>query len=445
MRYVVLVFLCAAATIAYVQRNSLGVVETEMRKEFNLSEEQSAWVVSSSFFLTYALFQVPTGWLGHIWGSRRALPGFSLICAAAALFFTIATGFPALIASRGVMGLSQAGLFPCATGTIKSWMPVSQRAFASGLLTAFMQVGGAGGVAATGWLATHFGWRSTFALFALPGFLWAVFFYLWFRDSPYQHRSVNDSELQLLGHSPVDPGEHHASDEIEPIPWRELLLNRAMAWFCAQQFFRAAGYVFYSSWFTTYLKNARGVTNLTLAGILTSLPLCTYALGSFAGGWFSDWLLVRTGSRGISRKLLTIVSQLMFTMFLIIAYPVSNATIAVLIISAGSFCAAIGGPIAYAVAIDVGRNHVRPVFSLMNMWGNVGAFALPLVVPYLVGKGADTNWNRALVLIGAIHVAAALCWLGFDPGRPIIAESPGMLIETDEIPNADHRNPGAEA
>jgi ACS family glucarate transporter-like MFS transporter len=444
VRYVVLVFLCAAATIAYVQRNSLGVVETEMREEFGLSEERSAWVVSSSFFLTYALFQVPTGWLGHIWGSRRALPGFSLICAAAALVFSIAAGFPALVASRGIMGLSQAGVFPCATGTIKSWMPVSQRAFASGLLTGFMQVGGAGGVAATGWLATHIGWRNTFALFALPGFLWAVCFYLWFRDSPQDHPSVNEGELELLRNSSIEPRDRRSPGEIEPVPWRELLLSRPMSWFCAQQFFRAAGYVFYTSWFTTYLKNARGVTNLTLAGVLTSLPLCAYALGSFGGGWFSDWLLLRTGSRSISRKGLTMVSQLAFTVFLIIAYPVKDATIAVLIISAGSFCAAIGGPVAYAVAIDMGQNHVRPVFSLMNMWGNIGAFVLPLVVPYLVGKGADTNWDRALVLIGAIHVATALCWLGFDPGRPVIAEPQNDLTATSEFPSADPRNPVAE-
>jgi hypothetical protein len=81
----------------------------------------------------------------------------------------------------------------------------------------------------------------------------------------------------------------------------------------------------------------------------------------------------------------------------------------------------------------------------MNMWGNIGAFALPLVVPYLVGKGADTNWNRALVLIGAIHVAAALCWLGFDPGRPVIGEPRSDLIAKGEFPDTDHRNPGAES
>ena len=423
VRYVVLFFLCAAATIAYVQRNSLGVIETELRREFNLSKEQSAWLVSSAFFLTYALFQLPTGWLGHIWGSRRALPVCSAVCAAGAMLFTVAAGFPVLLVSRGIMGLSQAGVFPCATGTIKSWMPVSQRAFASGLLTAFMQIGGAAGVAATGWLVKQIGWRYTFALFALPGFLWAIWFYFWFREFPRDHPSVNDGELELLGNHSNEEGGLTSSGQLEPIPWRELLLNLPMAWFCAQQFFRAAGAVFYTSWFTTYLKSARGVTDLAWAGVLTSFPLGAYALGSFGGGWFSDWLLLRTGSRRISRKGLTMVSQLAFTVFLIIAYPVGNATLAVLIISVGAFCAAIGGPVAYAVAIDMGQNHVRPVFSLMNMWGNIGAFTFPLVVPYLVGKGTETNWDWALVVFGAIHVAAALCWLGFDPGRPVLGNS----------------------
>jgi hypothetical protein len=44
--------------------------------------------------------------------------------------FAVATGFPALVVCRGTMGLSQAGLFPCAMGTIKTWFPETQRALA---------------------------------------------------------------------------------------------------------------------------------------------------------------------------------------------------------------------------------------------------------------------------------------------------------------------------
>ena len=349
---------------------------------------------------------------------------FSVVCSAATAFFAVATGFPALVACRAIMGVSQAGLFPCAMGTIKSWFPESQRALASGPLTACMQFGAAGGAAATGWMAAKFGWRYTFVIFAIPGLIWAVWFYFWFRDRPQDHAAVNNGELELLGSGTAEARAKQVENDAEPIPWRRLLLSGALAWFCGQQFCRAAGYGFYSSWFTTYLTEARGVSSLESAAVLTSLPLAFYGIGCLTGGWLSDWLLARTRSRRISRQGLAVASQLGCALFVWLAYDVNDATLAVLVISAGSFCAAVGGPVAYVVSVDIGGNHVRPVFSLMNMWGNIGAFAFPLIVPQLAGKGAETNWDAVMVLFGVIHVAAAICWLGLNPERPILSERP---------------------
>jgi sugar phosphate permease len=307
-----------------------------------------------------------------------------------------------------------------------------------------MQVGAAAGAAATGWMADKMGWRWTFVIFAIPGFIWAAWFYLWFRDRPQDHAAVNDGELELLGSSTAEARAQQEADHAEPIPWRMLLLSAPLAWFCAQQFCRAAGYVFYSSWFTTYLKEARGVKSLATAGVLTSLPLCAFGLGSLAGGWLSDWLLVQTGSRRLSRQGLAIVSQLACALFVLAAYPVNNATLAVFIISAGSFCAAVGGPIAYAVSADIGGHHVRTVFSLMNMWGNIGAFAFPLAVPYLFGKGPETNWDGVMVLFGAIHVVAAICWLGFNPDRPILANADDDCCNSGKVNDSGERNSNIE-
>lgn len=78
IRYIVLVGLCVAASIAYLCRNSIGVAESTIREELGLSEFAMGWVMSS-FFLAYALGQIPTGWLGNRLGIRRAIP----ICAVA--------------------------------------------------------------------------------------------------------------------------------------------------------------------------------------------------------------------------------------------------------------------------------------------------------------------------------------------------------------------------
>lgn len=421
VRYLVLFWLCAASFIAYTQRNTLGVVEKELRRDLGLSYEQSAWAMTSSFFITYALFQVPTGWLGHVWGTRRALALFSAVCSVATGLCAAAEQLWTFITLRGTMGVNQAGLFPCTTGTVKTWFPGSQWGFANGFITASQQVGGAGGAIIATSVAVMLGWRWTFVAFAIPGLVWSIWFYYWFRDQPEEHPAINAGELALL-RGPAElvlktPGEQPH----EPIPWAALLLSPALFWICAQQFFRGAGYIFYSTWFTTYLRESRGV-DLGTAGWLTSLPLWANAIGCVAGGRFSDWLLVRTGSRRISRQGLAVCSQWAGAVFVLIAYPVHDATIAVLILSVGSFCTSAGGPVAYSITIDMGGKHVRPVFSLMNMWGNLGSFTFPLVVGMLVGKGPSANWDSVLPVFAGIYAVAGLCWLGFNPDRPILTE-----------------------
>lgn len=432
VRYLVLVWLCAAAMIAYTQRNTLGVVEKDMRKELKLTSAESASIMTTGFFVTYALGQVPAGWLGHLWGSRRALALFSAICSAATGLCAVAGRLPMFVFLRGTMGINQAGLFPCTTGTIKNWFPGSQWGMANGFLTAFQQIGGAGGAVIAGYVAISVGWRWTFAVFAVPGLIWGAWFYFWFRDRPEEHTSVNEGELALL-RGPAEEALRPAdAAHDEPIPWRALLLSPALGMICFQQFFRGAGYIFYSTWFTTYLRDSFSNVNLESAGWMTSMPLWANGIGCIAGGSFSDWLLYRTGSRRISRQGLAVVSQLACAALALVASRVSDVMLFVAVMSFGSFCAAAGGPLAYAVSIDMGGRHVRPIFSLMNMWGNLGSLTFPLVVAWLIGKDPKpADWAPVLPVFAAIYTIAGLAWLGFNPDRQILPES------REELPGSE--------
>ncbi|MFN0051161.1 MAG: MFS transporter [Planctomycetales bacterium] len=440
VRYIVLAAMCLVAMITYIQRNSLGVVEKEIRSQLQFSKMQSACVFSG-LFITYALFQVPGGRLGQIWGCRKALSIYGVICSASTALFAIAGGFPGLLAARMGIGLGQAGVFPCSTDTVKTWIPVHRQALANGAITTSMQVGGILGTQLTGFLASQWGWRITLGWFALPGLLWSAWFYIWYRNRPQEHPAVNDAERQLLRgdrsaakDDRLDATAAPATTDVngvtppDPIPWRQIFRSSSLRWVCAQQFFRGAGYMFYGSWFATFLKEGRGVTELAQAGFMTSAPLAATALGSMAGGWLSDWLLTRTGSRQISRRWLSALSSLAGAVCIVAAYPVTQVWLAVGIISAGAFCAAIAGPIAYTVTIDLGGKHVPTVFGLMNMCGNLGAFAFPLTVPFLVGEGENANWDPVLFLFTGIYLAAAICWTAFD-ANGTIEEPAAHLIE----------------
>src|SRR5262245_35186434 len=91
VRYAVLAALCLATLLAYVQRNSIGVAEREVRDDLGLSEPAMG-LAMSSFFLSYALLQIPTAWLGQAWGTRRGMPLFSLAGSAALGLGSLAGG-----------------------------------------------------------------------------------------------------------------------------------------------------------------------------------------------------------------------------------------------------------------------------------------------------------------------------------------------------------------
>lgn len=86
-----------------------------------------------------------------------------------------------MLASRLASGVSQAGLFPCSVRTIAIWNAPAERAGASGLLGAAMSVGGALGAGLTGWMLGLMPATTIFAIFAVPGLLWAAAFWFWFR------------------------------------------------------------------------------------------------------------------------------------------------------------------------------------------------------------------------------------------------------------------------
>jgi MFS family permease len=384
-----------------------------------------------------------------------------------------------MVTVRFIGGSAQAGIFACATKSILKWFPSTERGMTSGFLGGFMSVGGAVGAFATGFLLHVLSWQWIFLLYAVPGLVWATWFYLWFRDRPEEHpscRRLSNIATLTLPSPPAAAGEGKTrnensmtpsppaaagegktrnensmtpsppaaggegwgegtvvTDTTEPTPWAAIVTSPTMWWIGGQQFFRAAGYIFYASWFTTFLEESRHVS-LKQAGVLTSLPLWAVVIGSPLGGIVSDWALARTGSRRVARSGVAAVSMLGCAVLIALAYFVDNVWLAVLLISLGSFCSSIGGPCAYAVTIDVGGNHVGTVFSMMNMCGNIGAAVFPLVVPTLVGMPA--GWDLVLFVFAGVYVAAGACWMLVDPNGSVVGKAQISRTKSQTISNA---------
>lgn len=417
--YALLALLCVIATIAYVQRSgmSMAVADRTMQRDMGLNKAQLG-VVLSFWNLGYALAQIPSGWLADRLGSRRALALFALLWSVVTGLTSLATGFYSLVAIWTLMGVAQAGIFPCSTKAISRWFATQRRASATGLLSSSMAIGSVIGPAVTGPLlgalaATALAWRWVFVLYALPGIAWALLFYRLVRETPAEMPDRGD--IGVSNPAPASDAAYDAPVSEEPV-WRRLLGSASMWLLCAQQFLRAAAMVFFLTWFPTFLRESRGAT-LVQAGYLTALAGAGAVFGALLGGFASDKLLMLTGSRRLSRQGIAVAGMTACAALIVCAFYVENTTLAVTIISAGAFCGTFGGVSGYTVAMDLGGRRVATVFSVMNMCGNFGATLFPLAIGWLVHRTG--NWDLVLFIFAGIFAVDAVCWALLNPKGPL--------------------------
>lgn len=415
MRYTLLAFLCFISVIAYVQRTAMNGATKAIESDLAISSEELG-IVMSVWYLAYSVFQLPGGWLADRFGSKAALLFIAVLWSVLTGLTGLVAGLPGLLGVWGLMGAAQAGIFPCCTKAIGATFPKTQQAFASGMLACCMSLGAALAPAVTGQLLGPLTWPQIFALYAVPGIVWAILFAVMV-PAPEKH-ALAASETKVA--PKPDAEEWHVLPETPqatpapaaaPFKWWKIVTDFQMLVLCFQQFLRAGAMVFFFTWFARFLQETKGL-NLEDAGTLASWPPFVGAFGGFFGGALSDWLLMRTGNSRLARQGMTFVALVICASVALVAYFVDDPYIAVLLISVGAFWGMASGVSAYAIAISYGGKRVATVFATMNMSGNLGATVFPLAVGWL---GRQGRWDLALLLFVAMFAVAAVCWAVLNP------------------------------
>jgi MFS family permease len=411
VRFRVLAFLCLIALIAYVQRAALSVPAGDIARDLGVGMRELSYVMTA-WYVGYAVFQLPSGWLADRWGSCRGLAvfavGWSLLTALAG----VAPDYASLMTVWFAMGMAQAGVFPCSTKALGAWFPDAQRARAVGALACSMQLGITLGPMLAGTLlegldtpdesisaVTLHPWQRLLLLYAVPGLAWVIAY---------------------VAIVPPAPTHLAAGRAAGPVDWRVLLTSWPMALLCTQQFLRAMALAFFVTWFPKFLQEARGVPQLQ-SGLLTGCAASGSIIGGLVGGTVSDLLLERTGNRRLSRQGIAVIGMAVSSGLIVAAYFVADVYLAILLISLGTFAAAFGGISGYTVCIEFGGSRVATVFSLMNMCGNIGAALFPLLVAQLVEHTG--NWDLALFLFAGCFAAAGVCWALLNPLGTLFEEA----------------------
>src|SRR5439155_20303952 len=262
VRYGVLGFACSLAAITYLDRLCIGSAAQHILTDLSLdSVDQLQWAFTA-FSLSYAIFEVPTGWLGDVFGPRstliRVVLWWSFFTAlTAATGFVPALGLTALVIVRFLFGVGEAGAFPNITRALHNWFPISERGMAQGYVWLWARL--IGGLTPLIWVAlvewAEISWRLAFVVFGAIGVVWCVAFARWFRNRPEEHPAVNEAELAL-----IRAGAAHAADPAQArVPWGRLLRSRNLWAVCVMYFCMSYGWYFNLQYLPACLEDAHGV------------------------------------------------------------------------------------------------------------------------------------------------------------------------------------------
>lgn len=426
MRHLVLFLASLTALTLYLDRYFLGELLKYERvtEELQLDKEHAGWA-QSAFFWSYALMQVPAGWLADRYGPRRLLTvyvaGWSLFMAATGW----TTGFLSLFFVRLGLGVTQAGAFPTAANLLGHWIPLSGRANANAILALGGRVGVAGAMLFTAELVRYLsGWRGIMVLYGVIGWLIAGLFWRLVRDRPAQHPWVNNAERSLIDAG--RPASSTATAAARPVgdslrALNQLLSSATMWLMCLAQIGTNVGWVFLVTWLPTYLKESRSVSDRAGAG-MTVLILVAGMAGMLLGGTMCDAASRAWGLRW-GRCLPIALSRFVAAAAYWAVPHLDSTWAAVAAFALVAFATDIGVPATWAYMQDVGGPYIAAVLGWGNMWGNIGA-AVGAVMFERVSVGLEGvyDWNAGVTLCAAAFVISGIAAFGIDATRPVVTE-----------------------
>jgi ACS family glucarate transporter-like MFS transporter len=407
------------AFILYLDRICMGeIVKTvSFHKDLALPDEKIGRILGA-FFFSYALFQVPAGWASDRFGARTMLTFYIVLWSLFTVMTGLAAGFTGLLAARLLCGMAEAGAYPTAMAMIRKWIPLSGRARASGMVSLGGRIGGTLAPFLTIWMIVKMGnWRTSLWIDGAAGLVIAFLFWKIARSNPQEHPQVNAAELALIGRPKIE--QPLAGRELRSALWS---FTKSTSLWCnsANQLLVNIGWGFLVTWLPTYLVKERHVGEIE-GGRMVTCVLALGMLGQIAGGYYCDWLTRRFGLRR-GRVLPTVSAMLVCAAAYACCPFVSSTWLLVACCAAVSFCVDLANPALWAFMGDVGGRATAAAGGWGNMWGNFGASAGALLVPWLMKVGGGDGKMFVFFTLAGAFVLAALVVLPMDATKKLIPD-----------------------
>ena len=381
----------------YLDRATVSIAVPELRREFGASATQIGALLSV-WSLSYAIGQLPAGYLIDRYGVRLLASGGLFIWSIFQLLGGLAGSFTQLFATRGLLGAAESPTGPSNARVVASWFPERARGLATGIYVSGTQVGPAIAPPLLTALMLWLGWRMMFVAMGLSGLGIAAIYFGLYRD--VEAVTLSDQDRVYLE---IDTSA--SAQEITPARWLSLL-RFATAWgFILGAFCQGWVSWIFVGWLPAYLETEFHLS-VAHTGLLAALPFIGGIGGSLCGGLISDYYARRSTTAVSGRKVPIVAGLLGLAVFTAATGFSRHVELAITF----SFLALFSSQVMtsgmwVAAAVLVPRNRVASISTMFNSASFIGATLSPLVTGFTLDRTG--SFFTALLLGSGIGMLGA--------------------------------------
>jgi MFS transporter, ACS family, hexuronate transporter len=457
----------ASTVLNYMDRQTIAQVSGQIRESFGIvGYEDFGWVLSS-FIMTYALFQVPAGYLVDRWDLRwsyaAAVTWWSLAAVATALVPSLGW----LIVCRALLGVGESFNWPCALRVTARVLPPADRSLGNGIFNSGAAVGAVVTPLVVLLLTPRFGWRITFLVIGSAGFVWVAAWLFLVQGKERRLLAKPDWRQELS----VDGGQSLSGTALSAfggVIVAALALGLSAIWYGPSAIWLgiamamlgpllvslllradqlpATGWAaslsdvvrhrkfwilvvvsisinicwhFLINWIPTYLKDERGLNDQT-GNYLSAVTFLAADAGNLAGGWLSRWLVARGLSVVRAREFV-----MSFCTLMILAGPGvclrQSDTSAMVLLSVMAAGTAAFMANYFAFTQDVSSRNTGLIVGYLGGLGNLFVARFQPIFGSIKDYTGSFTLNFLIVALAPVVGLSCLLW-GWNEGETALAE-----------------------
>ncbi|MBX9852731.1 MAG: MFS transporter [Cytophagaceae bacterium] len=393
-RWRICALLFFATTINYIDRNVLSFVMldenfkrdmlglaagTTLTSQHHDDFKELMGFVDSGFKAAYAIGFIVLGWFIDKVGTFKGYSVAILLWVGSAFSHGFISTLRGLGIARFFLGVGEAGNFPSAIKTVAEWFPRKERSLATGIFNAGANVGIIATAFSVPFLASTYGWRTTFFISSILGFTLFILWRITYKR-PEEHPSLSKEELDYIK---SDSEENNG----QKISWGKLFPYKQTWAFAAGKFFTDCVWWFYIFWLPSFFsENAHFNLNLkptfnSFADVLaTGIPfLIIYIvsdLGSIVFGWLSSSLIKKGWTVNKARKTTMLICAISVVP-IVLASQTDSVVLAVILISLAAAAHQGWSANLFTLVSDMfPKNAVGSVVGIGGMLGAIGGMIL---------------------------------------------------------------------